>query len=151
MRGVLLRIVLAILTIYHLGIGVVSVLSADLTARFAKWFYGLDAEVGPAFVYMLKALGMYAIFTGILSAVCFIDPRRYRAVGIALVVLLVLRCLTRVLAYDTLEAAFGVSWTRNLTNVALMLLWAAVIVVCLPREATASEPATTTDADPPTA
>lgn len=126
-----LRVVLGVLLVYHLGIGMVSVLSADQTARFAAWFYGTDITVTAQFVYALKALGMYALFTASVIGVAFSDPVRFRALVFCVVLLQSLRAMSRLVFFDTLHQGLGVTWERNLVNVALLaveivlLLWFA--------------------------
>lgn len=128
MRRHVLRVVLAILCAYHLGIGLVSCLWSEGAIRFSAFFYGTEVEGGPAFVYMLKALGMYAIFTGILLGFALADPERFRPVIFAAALLLAMRAATRLIFFDTLHAAFGVTAGRNLLNVGLLALQAALLV-----------------------
>lgn len=136
----LVKLVLWILCIYHLGIGVLSCLAPETTVRLGEVLYGVQVNAGAAqFAYMLKALGMYALFTGGLMAVALTDPRRYRHLLVAVGILLVMRATTRVLFFDTLHEAFAVTWGRNLINVGLLLakagvlLWASAAMAKRPR------------------
>ena len=45
--------------------------------------------------------------------------------------LLLMRATTRVVFYDVLDAAFAVSWPRNLANVSLLVGQAVALIVCL--------------------
>jgi hypothetical protein len=128
-RALGLRFVLGILCAYHLGVGLLGCLSPELTVRFGEWFYGLHVDASAAqFAYMLKALCMYALFTGALAAFALSDPEKHRSVILALAGLLIMRCTTRVLFFSTLHEAFGVGWGHNLVNVGLMSAKAAVLL-----------------------
>lgn len=132
-RPLLLRTVLGILCAYHLGVGVLSLFFPDAAARFADAFYGARVGATPEVAYMLKALGMYALFTGLLAGGAALDPGRHRLVVVALAFLLLLRAATRLLAWDLLSTAFAVAPERNLANVALLVVQAGVLLACLPR------------------
>jgi hypothetical protein len=129
-QGLALRLVLVVICVYHLAIGLSSTLAPESTLTFAQSFYGLDVQDSAAqFTYMLKALGMYALFTGGLLALALRDPRKYRHIIVAAAALLLMRAVTRVLFFDLLEEAFGLTWQQNLINVSLLvgkgliLLW----------------------------
>jgi hypothetical protein len=124
-----LRVVLAILTLYHLGIGLASLLAPAAVIDFGRWFYDVHfPEAGPHVLYMFKAMGMYAVFTGALLLCALRDPVRLRAVVGVAAGLLLLRAFTRLTAFDTLHAGFDVAWSRNVLNVALLLLQAGVLL-----------------------
>jgi len=127
-RVIALRAVLAILCAYHLGIGLATTISARATVAFGTRFYGLTVEeVTPTFLVMLKALGMYAVFTGILLALATWRPLRHRAVIGAAILLLTMRAFTRLTFHGALEDAFGLTRGHNLFNVALLLLQAGAL------------------------
>ncbi|MBI4575459.1 MAG: hypothetical protein HY722_04255 [Planctomycetes bacterium] len=132
-RDVGLRVVLGVLAVYHLGVGFLSCLSTAQTVRFGRVFYGLKVEVLPQTAYMLKALGIYALFTGLLLGAALSDPVRLRPVILAAILLLLLRAATRLAFRDTLREAFGVSRGRNLWNAVLMAAQAALLAWWLPR------------------
>ena len=137
-RRTLLLIVLGITCGYHLGVGVLGWMAPEATLRFGAWFYGLHFDANAAVVvYMLKALGMYALFTGGLLALAISDPYKYRHLVYAIAGLLLLRAVTRVLFYDVLHEAFALAWTQNLVNVTILVAQALVLWVTVPREAPA--------------
>lgn len=142
-RGLVLRAVLVVLAVYHLGIGLSSTLAPNATLEFARSFYGLSvSDSAPQFAYMLKAMGMYALFTGGLVAVALTDPQRHRPIVIAIAVLLFMRAVTRLMFFDVLEQAFALSWSQNLVNVSLMLGKGGLLLWAMgPAEAAAPAPA----------
>jgi len=127
-QKVVLRLVLALTCAYHLGIGVASWAAPQATLQFGQAFYGLDTALLPQIAYMLKALGMYALFTGGLLALALWNPVRYRHVAIACVALLLMRATTRVVCFDLLHEAFAVTWERNLLNVVLLTAQSGAIL-----------------------
>ena len=141
-RQIVFGFVLGVTCAYHLGIGLVSCLAPETTLQLASLLYGIHAsEIPPQVIYMLKALGMYALFTGGLLALAMTDARRYRHVILAAAALLVMRATTRLLFHDLLEEAFHVAWGRNLVNVAILLTQAGVLAALAPRPEEASAPA----------
>lgn len=135
-----LRIVVGVLTVYHLGIGLVSVLSVEQTAAFSAWFYGLELSHEPRFVYALKALGMYALFTASVLALVLRDPVRFRPIVYCLAGLQTFRALSRLIFFDLLHAGFGVSVAHNLFNVGLLVAEVALLMVFVRRVPLAFEP-----------
>ena len=129
----ILRAVLGLLALYHLGIGAVSVLSAEQTAAFAEWFYGLELSGEPRFLYALKALGMYALFTSAVLGLATWDPVRFRPIVYCLAGLQTMRALTRLFFYDLLSAGFGLAWSHNLFNVGLLALEVLLLLVFVRR------------------
>ncbi len=127
-RTVAMKAVLGLLCAYHVCIGLASMASAELTADFAHWFYGTDITVDARFVYTLKALGMYALFTGALCGVALTDPARYRPIVWAVIMLQSLRAGTRLVFFDTLHEGLGVSWEHNLVNASLLVAEAAILL-----------------------
>lgn len=141
-RQLLFGLVLGMTCAYHLGIGVVSLLSPETTLNIAAMLYDVHASAfAPQVVYMLKALGMYALFTGTLLAIALRDPARYRHIVFVCAALLVMRATTRVLFFDVLQDAFHVEWSRNLINVTLLVLQAGILVGLCPRDAEETEAA----------
>lgn len=129
LRKAVLYTVLGITCLYHLGIGVVSCLSPETTLQVGAYFYGVHADgLSPQFVYMLKALGMYALFTGALLVLALREPERFRWIILACVGLLVMRATSRVLFFDALHDAFGISWGRNLINVVVLMSQAGLLL-----------------------
>ncbi|MFT7624608.1 MAG: hypothetical protein ACI9WU_003796 [Myxococcota bacterium] len=128
MKG--LRIVLGILCAYHVGIGLISVASTELTAEFAHWFYGTESlRVDAQLIYSLKALGMYALFTASVIALPLRSPRRFLPVVYCVVFLQSMRAVSRLVFFDVLHDGLGVSWSQNIFNVGLLLVEVGLLVL----------------------
>jgi hypothetical protein len=147
MKSRVLGLVLGVLCSYHLGVGLASTLAPDTVIFLGEWLYGLQVDGSAAqFAYMIKALGMYALFTGGLCAVALFNPIRYRGVVVALAALLIMRAITRLMFFDMLNDAFGVGWGRNLFHVALLVgKGAALLWACPAVTSTDGEPAPKVD------
>lgn len=141
-RQLLFGLVLGMTCAYHLGIGVVSLLSPETTLNVAAMLYDVHASAfAPQVVYMLKALGMYALFTGTLLAIALRDPAKYRHIVFVCAALLIMRATTRVVFFDVLNDAFAVEWGRNMINVTLLVIQAGILIGLCPRGAEEPEEA----------
>lgn len=129
-RQVALTAVVWILLLYHAGIGVLSIFFPAVTADVSSGLYGTRLTLDAQSEYMLKALGMYALFVASILGIAVRDLSRYRALLIAVAGLQVLRALSRLVYYDVLSAGLEVSSVRNAVNVTLLLVEAAVLVFC---------------------
>ena len=129
---VLLRLVLGVLALYHLGIGLASVLSGRLTARVAEAMYGIRVDASPQVRYAVRMLGLYALALGALLVPAALSPAAHREIIVVVCGLQLARAACRVLLRRELTAAFRVSPRRNALNAALLVAEAAVLAVCLP-------------------
>jgi hypothetical protein len=129
-RQIALTAVVWILLLYHAGIGVLSIFFPAVTADVSSGFYGTRLTLDAQSEYMLKALGMYALFVAAILGIAARDLSRYRALLLAVAGLQVLRALSRLVYYDVLSAGLEVSTARNAFNVTLLLIEATVLVVC---------------------
>ena len=124
-----LRVVVGLLALYHLTVGLFCALSPEVMVELGERFYGLHIVGAKTamFVYMLKALGMYAVFTGGMLTIACYRPLKARSVYALAAVLLLMRAFTRLAFFDLAHEAFQVSWGHNLFNVALLVGQALVL------------------------
>jgi hypothetical protein len=127
-----LRAVLALLALYHLAIGTLSVASLRLTARVTSRLYGLAVVETPALRYAVRMLGLYALALGTLLAVAARSPGQHREVIVVVAALQLARALHRVLLRREVADAFSVPARRNALNAALLVAEAIVLAACLP-------------------
>ena len=128
----LLRGLLALLAVYHLGIGIVSIASLRLTAVVTARLYGLSVVESPALRYAVRMLGLYAITLGALLALAARAPSAHRDVIAVVAGLQLARALCRIYFGNELTAAFRLRPRRNLANAALLIGEALVLVACFP-------------------
>ena len=128
-----LRAVLALLTTYHVGVGVVSVLSPSAAMRVSSRLYGTTVAGTPQLRYGVRMLGLYALALGSLLALATSSPAEYRAVIVVAAGLQLARAACRVVLRHELAAGFRVPAKRNYVNASLLVAEAAVLLIALPR------------------
>ncbi len=133
LESLVLRSVLGILAIYHLGIGIVSVLSPAWTAKVSKGLYAISLEGTPQFGYALKMLGLYALTIGFLLVLATWRPEEHRAIIVGIILLQSLRAIFRLFFNPVVTGAFAVRTSRNVLNASLLIAEVVALVVCFPR------------------
>lgn len=128
---VTLRAVLALLCVYHLGIGIAAVTSPRLVSRVAGALYSLQAAETPQLRYGVRMLGLYALALGTLLAFAAWDPRGHVEVIVVTAGLQLARAVSRLLLRHELSDAFGIPARRNALNAAVLLAEAGVLGICL--------------------
>lgn len=126
-----LRAVLGILAVYHVGMGVTAFASPRTAARLAGWLYALDAQETPALRYGVRMLGLYALGLGALLAVATANPAGNVEIAAVVAGLQLARAAARLAFRHELAAAFHVPPRRNALNAAVLVLEAAVIAAML--------------------
>jgi hypothetical protein len=99
------------------------------TATVMADVYGADVNWNPELEYILKPLGAFMVALAILAAGAALDPLRYRLVIYGFVALFLMRAAQRVVFAQELQDTFGITWNRNLSNVAFFVGLAAVLVI----------------------
>jgi hypothetical protein len=127
-----LRAVLALLATYHLGVGLLSVLSPSSAARAAARLYGAAAVETPQLRYGIRMLGLYALALGSLLALATGSPAEYRAVIVVAAGLQLARAVCRIVLREELSAGFSVPERRNYINATLLVAEAVVLLVAFP-------------------
>ena len=124
----LLRLYLWFIALFHLFVGLAVNLSDTFTRMIAAG-YGATVDWTPQFVYILRPLGAFMIILGILAAVAARQPGRYPAVIMGFVILFAIRALHRLVYFDVLDSAFGISRSRSMVNMAVFALQAVVLLL----------------------
>lgn len=128
-RELALRGVLALLAVYHVGIGLLSVSSLEATTRVTRAAYGIELGESPQLAHAVRMLGLYALAVGTLLALAARDPRSHREVIIVVAALQLCRAAFRVGYRRVLSVEFRLSRARNAFNTALLVLESAVLLV----------------------
>jgi hypothetical protein len=128
-----LQVLLAGLAAYHLGIGVLAVLSYRRTAAAVRTLYAAALEEGAQLRYATRMLGLYALAFGFLLSAAAWEPAAHRHVVLAAALLLIARALMRLTLARAVVASFGVSARRNRAHACGLLLVAALLIWWLPR------------------
>ena len=124
--------VLKIFALYHLCVGVAAVLSLGWIRKIGGFLYAtmILENVDPRFEYVLKPLGLYAIFVAMVSYYISLsgDAELQRAYYLACAFLLASRGVCRVIYRSIVYRAFQVSPIRNFTNAAFTWVCAGFFI-----------------------
>jgi hypothetical protein len=122
-----LQFVLAILALYHLGVGSASVLSFR-GAQGIAGVYGADIAYTPQMRYAVRMLGLYALTLGSLLALAAAEPARYQALIYAVAGLQLARAGCRIHFRHELQGDLNMSVQRNAIAVSLLAAEATVLL-----------------------
>lgn len=137
------QILLWVIAIYHIALGVLLIVSGDLSIRAADAFYGWQIDGSPELGILGEILGCYAIVFGLMMVTAARDPVRYRSLLSIGIVLIVLRLIQRAYFAAKVMEVFQVSpgryWGAFLFVLAIgaALTWVRVTVHREARELTA--------------
>lgn len=124
--------VLALLALYHLGIGVLAVWSPRRAERIGGALYGLGFAGSPQLRYAIRMLGLYALALGAILSLATWQPKEYRGVIVVVIGLQLARAACRVFLRQELTMAFNISPRRNALNTSFLIAEALVLALCLP-------------------
>jgi len=118
---------LSVLAADHLTSGLAGVLTPKRAITLYRRMFGARFPADTPMTAILRPWGALGVFAGLTGLLPIYDPIRYRAVLIALLLLVALRIFIR-LSYDaeTLEF-FGLSRARNYFHLYLVTQCAAII------------------------
>lgn len=132
-----IKIVLGMVAASHLIIGLIGGvpgIPTDIVVRF----YGAGLTVTPQIEHIIQMFGAYMFTVGVLGALTFRDPVRYRSVVLVISFLLFIRVLQRILFAGEAAEVFDISplfyWVQTVAYLAMGL----ALVLLRPK---ASEPA----------
>jgi len=122
----ILKAYLWFIAAFHLLVGIAVNVSPELTRAIARG-YGATVDWTPQFNYILHPLGAFMIALGVMAVAAARDPRPYSAVVGGFVLVFVIRALHRLVFGSAITAAFGISASRNMANMAIFALQAVVL------------------------
>ncbi len=128
---VLCRVVLAVLSSYHIVTGVVSVGFPDFSEHFYKRLYHFHPEMTEQYKLVLRPWGALALFAGIAGLFAATDPDRYYGLVLAITLLLGLRVSYRTMLAAKMQAVFQIDARRNRANTAIILIEISVLTAWL--------------------
>lgn len=123
----ILRVLLAFIAIYHLGLGVLAIVSDGGFVWLARVLGGATTEASPQAIALMHPFGAYLAAFGVAMAVAAWDPVKYRALVSIAVVLFALRVIQRSLSIDESVAAYGITALRAWLNLGLVAVIGAVL------------------------
>ena len=128
-----LRILLWIIAVYHLVAGVAATFFQDAAIGVGSLLFGVRITMDPQTSLLVRYLGAFGIAFGVMAALAALAPARHKGFIYGAVVYFVVRAFDR-LAFAGLLADYSVGPFPNWGRVIIILLFAAGLLVFLPRE-----------------
>lgn len=115
-----LRALLGFICVYHVLVGVIAFMPAEVVRESARALLGLELPETPALYQVVKSFGVYALAFGVMMGVAAWNPVKNRALITIGVVLFALRVAQRLTNLEDMRGSFGLSEARNLGTVAVV-------------------------------
>lgn len=131
MSAMLVRLVLAILAVYHVVAGLVALAAPARARRLMRVLYAAELEGSAAMDYATAMIGAQALVIGVLAAIAIRNPDDHRAVIAALALLQLVRAGVRIVRARTLRDAMRVPPSRNAIAIATLVAESAVLLAFL--------------------
>ena len=135
MKQKYLKIVLAVISVYHIFLGILAYLSGQWAVGIAKIVFGMTFSVNDQLLYVTKLLGIYALVFGIFAAMAAANPQKYRHVVEIGILLYVLRLINRLVFAGQIQQAFQVSTSSMLVEVLLIIFFGLALWMLRPKQA----------------
>ena len=116
------KVLLWIISSYHVATGILIIASGDLSLWFARTFYGWTIDGSSELGILAELLGCYAVAFGLMLAVAAKDPVAYRSFLTVGVVLIALRVFQRLVFADKIIGTFQVDPGRHWLATGFILL-----------------------------
>lgn len=123
-----LKVLLFGICAFNIVIGAGLNLSPEFPQMVAG-YYGAEVDWTPAFMYIIKPLGVFMIVIGVLAGVAAFDPLKYSAIIYGLALLFLMRGLQRLIFMDEIATAVNIDAARNVGNSLFFLILAVFLVV----------------------
>jgi hypothetical protein len=116
--------------VFHVAVGVgLNFAGSGFIDTMADLYGAEHKDWSPQFLYILRPLGAFMLALGIAAAAAALDPRRYRAVIWAFVVLFGIRATHRILFADDVETIFGIANSRSMVQMVFFYVLAAALLI----------------------
>ena len=129
--AVLVRLVLAVLAVYHLTTGLLALVAPARARRLMHALYAARLEGSAAMDYATAMIGAQALAIGALAANAIRNPDDHHAIVAVLAYLPLVRAAVRIIRARTLRDALQVPASRNGIAIAALLAEAAVLLAFL--------------------
>jgi hypothetical protein len=136
-KSTIFRSAAAVVGAYHVLLGLLGLFGpGDLLADGAKLALGVEVEPDGQVLLATRFAGSYLLAFGVMMLILASRPQKYRALVIPALLLFGVRVVVRLVSFDSLSEAMGVSTTRNIVGIVLLLLFFTVLLVTRPRATT---------------
>ncbi|MGA2254988.1 MAG: hypothetical protein ABSG53_10025 [Thermoguttaceae bacterium] len=127
-----LKFVLALISVYHIALGVVPFMSPDLAVQVSSSVFGMTLVVTPQLLYIAKLLGIYAFIFGIVVLLVAKNPEKHRGLIYVIVLLYAARIINRIMFIHGFMEAFQTTAFRAWSDVVLLAVFAAAVILLRP-------------------
>lgn len=131
-KRLFLKIVLLMISAYHLFLGLAPFLSDALTVQLAQSVFGLKLNMTEQLGYVVKLLGVYAMMFGLICGLAAFNPEKYRAVLNLIVLLYIFRVLNKLAFMGKFAQAFDTPLSRVWTDIALLAFFGLAVLFLKP-------------------
>ena len=130
-----LKVLLALAALNHLVVGLAAIFvpPGDIADWVISTSYGASFDITPVTHHIVRILGAFMLFVGVMGVFAFLEPRRYRAVIYALILLFLVRAGQRIIFADEIQQNFNVSTMRLVSQTIFFLALAAALFFLRPR------------------
>ena len=132
-KNTALKVILAIISVYHVGLGVIAFFPFELVASIVNSVFGMQFTESGQIIYLGHLFGIYTIIFGLLIAVAAVNPMKYRSIINVAVALYALRLLNRIMFSSTLTNDFSVATPYLVLEVVLLLFFGISLYTLRPR------------------
>lgn len=134
-RLFVLKILLLSIAVVNGLLGIVAFLSqGEFALKVGSLFYGTTlSSLTPQIDYLIKWLGCSFLGVAVFAALAIKDPVRNQAVIYGNIAWLVFRGLQRVIYFNSIHEAFGISYARIWGNAIFVFIIALLLFLFRPR------------------
>ncbi len=135
-----LRVLLWFIAVYHVVAGVAATFFQDAAVGIGSLLFGVKITMDPQTTLLVRYLGAFGIAFGLMAILAALDPERHKGFIYGAVTYFLVRAFDRV-AFAGLLTQYSVGFMPNWGRIIVILLFAAGLLVFLPRQKVASEAA----------
>lgn len=133
MKNTLLKVILVVVSAYHIIFGLFAFLSKDAAVQIAQIVFNMHLVLTDQLSYFINLLGIYAFIFGIFAALAAYKPAKYIHVIYVGVLLYAMRLINRIVFAGTVRDAFGVSQFNLWLELILIIFFGLTIYFLRPR------------------
>jgi hypothetical protein len=131
------RILTGFIATYHLLLGICGIfLDAARMGFIVQLTYGVVPSLDPQFIYMTKFISVYFLVVAALAFFITVNPVKYAKLAWILIGLFIVRIIDRLVFFDALTQAFGITMAHNIITLIPITLLAIGLIAFMPKATT---------------
>ncbi len=130
-----LKVLLAMAALFHLIVGLLATIvpPGDFADTIISASYGASIEITPITHHVIRILGAFMIFVGVMAVFAFLGPQRNRSVIYALMLLFIVRVLQRIIFAEEIKEHFDISNARLISQSIFFVALAVALFFLRPK------------------